>query len=543
MNGETPIRKRIAALLIVVTAGLVAARIANAELLFEPSSPRKWPEVKPRAMPTFSSNDRSRWATVRALVDGDPKLGQPKGTYIIGYRDPKRKAILGSAVSPLAGTNVLAVASLAAAGYQTRAKSDQGIIFEDGWQSVDKVLHPNKLEFISSKPPLLSTLMAGLYWLLQLLTGWTLTDNPFPVVRILLLLVNWLPFLIYLMLFARLLERFGTTDWGRPYVLAGACFATFLTTFAITFNNHSIATYCVLFALYPTLRILESEQWSSSAPWGLFALAGLFASLAACSELPAAAFAVALFAILLRWSPKKTLLFFVPAAALPVAAFILTNFLAVGQFRLAYSEFGGPWYEYEGSHWRKPNPGEVKNGIDWAWTKESRWQYAFHVLFGHHGLFSLTPILVFAVCGMIRFTFADIRYWLSGPPRSPTLQVGQEQASPDSKSQATDKRRVQSLLAVLTLVLTVVVVGFYLNQYRPNYGGWTCGLRWLMWLSPLWLLCMAPVADHLAGCKWGRLLACLLLAISVFSANFAAANPWRHPWIYRLMEAMGWPGY
>jgi hypothetical protein len=503
MNGDATLCKRIAALLIIVTAGLVAARIANAELLFEPSSPRKWPAVKPPAMPTFGSNDRSRWATVRALVDGDPKTNQPMGTYIIGYRDPQ-------------------------------TKRDQGIIFEDGWQSVDKVLHPEKLEFISSKPPLLSTLMAGLYWLLQLITGWTLKDNPFPVVRVLLFLVNWLPLLLYLFLFARLAERFGKTDWGRLFVIACACFATFVTTFAITFNNHSIATYCILFALYPTLKILDSEQRSLSPPWWWFLLAGFFASLAACSELPAASFALALFVILLRWSPKKTLVFFLPAALIPLAAFILTNVAAVGQLRLAYSEFGGPWYEYEGSHWRY-TPGEHKKGIDWAWTQEPRWQYTFHVLFGHHGLFSLTPILLLAVCGMIRFTFADIRYWI--------FPLRRQKEPPGSENPEADNTRLQSLLAVLTLVLTIVVVAFYLNQYRPNYGGWTCGLRWLMWLSPLWLLCMLPVADHLAGCKWGRLLAYLMLGVSVFSANFAAANPWRHPWIYRLMEAMGWQGY
>ncbi|HMF17299.1 MAG TPA: hypothetical protein VKE98_08845, partial [Gemmataceae bacterium] len=175
------------------------------------------------------------------------------------------------------------------------------------------------------------------------------------------------------------------------------------------------------------------------------------------------------------------------------------------------------------------------NGIDWAWTQEPRWQYAFHVLFGHHGLFSLTPILLLAVCGMIRFTFADIRYWIF-PQR-------QQEPPPGSENPEAGNTRLQSLLAVLTLVLTIVVVAFYLNQYRPNYGGWTCGLRWLMWLSPLWLLCMLPVADHLASCKWGRLLAYLMLGVSVFSANFAAANPWRHPWIYRLMEALGWQGY
>jgi hypothetical protein len=249
-----------------------------------------------------------------------------------------------------------------------------------------------------------------------------------------------------------------------------------------------------------------------------------------CSELPAASFALALFVILLRWAPGKTMAYFLPAAAIPMVVFFITNYAAVGQWRPAYSEFGGPWYEYEGSHWRKPIPGEIKNGIDWAWTKESRWQYAFHVLFGHHGLFSLTPILLLAVCGMARFSFADIRFWIFH-------RQADEPVSPEERAV-----RIQSLLACLTLVLTIVVVGFYLLK-SDNYGGWTCGLRWLMWLSPLWLLTMAPIADHLAGCKWGRLLAYLLLGISVFSANFAAGNPWRHPWIYRLIEVCGWPGY
>src|SRR5262249_21249727 len=224
-------------------------------------------------------------------------------------------------------------------------------------------------------------------------------------------LVEWLPVLLHFFPFARLAEGFGRPDWGGLFVIAGACFATFVTTFAITFNNHSIATYCILFALYPTLKILDSEQRSLSPPWRGFLLAGFFARFAVCNELPAAAFALALFVILPRWSPKKTLVFFLSPALAPLAALILTNVAAVGQLRLAYSEFGGPWYEYEGSHWRY-TPGEVKNGIDWAWTQEPRWQYAFHVLFGHHGLFSLTPILLLAVCGMIRFTFADIRYWI-----------------------------------------------------------------------------------------------------------------------------------
>ena len=50
--------------------------------------------------------------------------------------------------------------------------------------------------------------------------------------------------------------------------------------------------------------------------------------------------------------------------------------------------------------------------------------------------------------------------------------------------------------AELILVATIVVLGFYLVT-SDNYGGWTAGLRWLMWLTPLWLLTMLPVIEWL----------------------------------------------
>ena len=50
----------------------------------------------------------------------------------------------------------------------------------------------------------------------------------------------------------------------------------------------------------------------------------------------------------------------------------------------------------------------------------------------------------------------------------------------------------------LGLALTVVVVGFYLFK-SDNYGGFTNGLRWLMWLTPIWLTCLLPIADRLGA--------------------------------------------
>ena len=97
-------------------------------------------------------------------------------------------------------------------------------------------------------------------------------------------------------------------------------------------------------------------------------------------------------------------------------------------------------------------------------------------------------------------------------------------------------------LAVTTVLITVVVVGFYLtrSQIDRNYGGGTCCLRWLIWLTPLWLLTLLPAADRLSKSRWGQPLALVLLAVSVFSAHYAADNPWANPWIYSLGKWLGW---
>ena len=38
-----------------------------------------------------------------------------------------------------------------------------------------------------------------------------------------------------------LAERFGTSDWGRLFMMGSATLGTFLTTFAVTINNHIAA--------------------------------------------------------------------------------------------------------------------------------------------------------------------------------------------------------------------------------------------------------------------------------------------------------------
>jgi hypothetical protein len=464
---QVPLRRLVYAILTALAAGYLAGRILS-------------------SVPTMSDNDSSRWDTVRALVDN--------GSYAIGQRD----------IDPV-----------------TWKYQDRGIVTEEGWKTIDRILLEERGgAFYSSKPPLLPTLAAGGYWLLKRTLGWSIVDQRILVERVILFTLNWLPFVIYLIVLARLFDWQGRTDWGRLYALAAGAFATFLTPFAITFNNHSVATCSALFALYPSLRVWYGKERSSH----LFLIAGFFAGFTACNELPAALMLLVLGAILLVRAPARTVLLFVPAAALPVAAFLWTNYLALGRLEPAYSEVGGRWYKFEGSFWQEPAPGEVKHGIDWARLYEGKDAYAFNFVVGHHGLFSLSPIWLLALAG--------IAYCLL-PGKREVIDDGQAGEAPEPPAPWPPR-----LVAGMTLVLSVVVILFYILK-SDNYGGWTSGPRWLMWLTPFWLVSLLPMADWLSSRRAGRGLAYVLLAFSVLSVSYAASNPWRHPWLYAFLDWLG----
>jgi hypothetical protein len=516
------------ALLITVAAGAAGGRILGIARVYEPYLYRAtddaanqrpaWPAQRPKPMVTLGVNDRSRWDTVRALVD--------EGTYAIGRRNPH----FASPENP---------------------HGDLGIIREEGWETIDKILRPDDQKFYSSKPPLLSTVAAGEYWLLKRFLGRSITeDQPF-VVRAILLTFNWLPFVAYLIVLAQLTEGLGKSDWGRIYVVAAGCFATFLTPFLVTLNNHTVATCSAMFAIYSVVRVwqlsgkvcptIANEKPQAEFPGrrpfskqiACHALAaGLFAGWTACTELPATSFAVAILALLVVRGSKMAPALFLFAAAVPVAAFFLTNYLAIGELSPAYSKLDSPWYQYAGSYWT--NTEGQKHGIDWA--TESKDVYAFHWLVGHHGLFSLSPIYLLALAGMLTSTRALVGTLLGRRANGNAL------GSDAGRRPSLESLSELDMLGVLALVVTMVVVGFYVYTSN-NYGGWTSGPRWLMWLSPLFLVAMLRAADTLARSRGGRACGCVLLAISVASVSYPAWNPWRHPWLYDILDSRGWIGY
>jgi hypothetical protein len=484
--------------------------------------------------PFLSANDRSRWCAVRALVE--------RGTYAIDE-----------------------------------------IQAEPNWDTIDMVKHDGRL--YSSKPPLLPTLMAGEYWVIYRLTGWTLGTHPYEIGRFMTWTVNVLPLALAFLALGRLVERCGTTDWGRIFAMATATLGTFLSTFAVSINNHVVAAVSAVFAVAAAAPIWmdgDRRLWR-------FAAAGFFSTFAAANELPALSLVGLLGLVLMVKSPLRTLLVGLPAALVVAAAFFGTNYLAHGTWMIPYAQRAdgralfsvpadaaseldggslspafreqfaqaerplgesvevlveapgqrwivrdsasderypvvrtdaglevrtwGNWYDYSyerggkirESYWKTR---DKRSPIDQG--EPDRGRYVLHALVGHHGVFSLTPVWLLTVVGIVLGLFG----------RPPHMRA----------------------LACIVLLTSAACLAFYLGQDQDNrnYGGMTSGLRWMFWFAPLWCVAMLPAVDAAARCRWSRGASLMLLALSVLSASYPTWNPWTHPWLVNVTNYFGW---
>jgi len=433
------------------------------------------PTLRDLQRPFLSGNDRSRWCTVRALVE--------HGSYAIDE-----------------------------------------VVLEPNWDTIDMVKHdgrgnpapgPDEGHLYSSKPPLLPTLMAGEYWLLHRLTNKTLGSHPHELGRLLLFTWNVLPLIGYLLILARIAERYGATDIGKVFVVAAGATGTLVTAYAVAFTNHWPAACAAMVALDATLRIVvEGER---RLRW--FFVAGLAAAFMAACELPALSFCSGV-VLLLAWkSPRATLTAALPGLALVAAAALGTNYLAHGTLMPAYAQrhVAGGWYDYQfrrgdrviDSYWKATTP---KSAIDQG--EASPATYAVHVLVGHHGIFSLTPVWLLSLAGLVML--------LCRPP------AAGDPAGSGGRA-----------IAACILACTVACLAFYIT--RPledrNYGGMATGFRWAIWFAPLWLYAMLPAADALVATRGGRLLAGLFLCVSVLTASYPTWNPWTQPWLKVAWDA------
>ncbi len=400
-----------------------------------------------RHNPTACVNPASRWDTVYSLVE--------HGTYVIGTDEAP-----------------------------------------EPFFTIDKVKRDGR--YYSSKPALYPTLLAKDYWIIRKLTGWTLPDKIGPISRIILLKWNILLFVALVWLYGKFLNRHVSDPWVKGFWLIAAAFGTYTLGYNVTLNDHSVAITSVFFAAYFLVRILYDGEHR----WYYYAMIGACTVWATTNGMAAALMLVGCFAILALTGDRKTWTCALPAALLVGAAFMVTTYLSTGGFIPYYFLRHTELYEYAGGYWDAPT------GIDAL--EEPKWLYFLHGAIGHHGVFSLTPIYIFAFIPMGLFLAR--------------------------------KTKAMPHLMWLTIACTILAWGAYVVNTN-NYGGGCKGFRWLFWLSPLWLM-VAPIgaqvwARHVSG----KVLAYAALAVSLVSSFDAWMEPWGSSWLHQLFSKWKWIAY
>lgn len=493
-------------------------------------------------VPFHSANDRSRWCTIAALaIQGNYEIDD-----VIELRDP-----------------------------QSRRRT---------WYTIDLVRHrgqDGQQHYYSSKPPLLPTIFTGAYLSIRQLTGLSIMQDTFAIAKIMLVVVNLIPWIAMWYLLMRLAERENLGTLGLNVLALFLGCGTFLSTFANTLNNHLPAAIAVAVSLWALYQILVLQD----AKWWWFAVCGLATSFAAANELPALSWLAAAGGLLIVLYPRQTLTVYAPSL-LPVAiAFFLSNYLAHGEWSPAYAHRGlGKQLctlEELQIELSQATPEQLvaslmKQGI--ACSTESQLRRG-----RRDGIFELFDPRSQQRWGLKMDANNQIgvyewRDWYDYPNSYWTSQrkQGVDRGEPNRGIyivhclighhgifSLTPFWCVSLLGAVgiwthrargsflwlqprlwLMLAITAtscVSIGFYLA--RPledrNYGGVSSGFRWAFWLTPLWVwLAIHGLREIRSKPVWT--IVCALLAISLFSANYPWDNPWTSPWIMQLMQHWGW---
>ncbi len=357
--------------------------------------------------------------------------------------------------------------------------------------TVDKVKWEDR--YYSSKPPLLIVLGAPAYAVAHHAFGLSFRDDLYPTARVMRVALGVIPWaaamLVCLALFRRTTEDEGARTWGFVALCAGGL----TTAYATHLDNHSLAFAALVGAALALAPVVEDPAKLRPAMGFVGGgLAGLGVALDLGSTPVVFTFGVA--ALWMLRTHRR-------AVALLLCGLLVAPLL---QSLIQWS-FAGTWrpfyllpsaYLYPGSYWNSP--------IEFDALAESKLVYAFHVLVGHHGVFSVTPWLLLG------------GVWL---------------ARPESSVAAERVRR-------LGLASVAVVVGYYLAR-TTNYGGRCVGMRWLIVLHPILACGAVRAVGRYRLVERAPLLLGVLIGLSAASALTGAINPWEEGLVFVIFRALG----
>lgn len=348
-------------------------------------------------------------------------------------------------------------------------------------------------DYYSSKPPLLPTLGAAVYWVYHQLTGRELRTSHRVTVPHLIYVLIFLPHLALLIFFYLFLRIWIQNSVAIAVSLFVFAFNYLGTGWAISLNNHTPAAAALFISFYYAFLIRRKDS-SKRSHW---ALAGFFGGLAPTLDIPAILFSGGIFLYLLSFDPKLTLKRFFPFLMIPLLGNAFLTYLATGSPVPVY--FRKELYRYPGSFWTLTK----KPGLDGL--REPKDVYLFHMLFGHHGVFVMTPILLFALWSLVKSFAKNQRY------------------------------RLEAFLIGGLFSILVVAYAFKTR----NYGGNCVGFRWLLFPVPLLFLFVARwIQDHLKS-KTAWAFGLVFFVIGGLNMTDALQNPWRHSQWHKMLAKNG----
>lgn len=325
--------------------------------------------------------------------------------------------------------------------------------------------------FYSSKPPLYPLIMAGEVWFIKELTKMPFYPHKKTYVRILTLLNQ--TSLYVMMLFCALvwMIQLGVSVWTRRFMLLALSFGNMAYGASVTIHNHPVSAALIFIGSFLVWEMFYRQKVSTKRLMFIGLIGGVIWS----TELTAGFFSLLFLMACLYQNPK--------AGILSLLMFLIPVGISAGLF---YYISGSPfpfytnanYYHYPGSYWNNPQ------GLDSL--QEPKWIYGFHILLGHHGFFSMSPLFLLSVWGFIR--------------------------------------RNQYSATPLPYFFTAILLGslsifFYVLLKTHNYGGDVIGMRWLFPAMPILGFMILPAVEYLQTQKYGKWICILLLILSTPSVG------------------------
>jgi len=329
--------------------------------------------------------------------------------------------------------------------------------------TIDRVIIDGRA--YTNKPPFLNFVGAAIYSVIQKIFGFSFKQNPAPIITILIWILVVAPtaWLVVLFYQALMLHKDIPPETRLLTTIALAA-GTVLTTYSVTFNNHTQAA-ALLFA-------------SLIAAWNARGfLAGVLIGLVTCIDiLPGIIFIPITGFILYRRGEASLLRPYLGSLSIAALVFFAANWFTSGSLLTPKLTAGSVDL---GSHFARSLGGVIL---------PNRWTYPFECSLGWHGIFSVSPVLIFGAWGLVRAV----------------------------KGETSFPKDISRALAAGCLLMIL-----YHSFFTGNFGGWTYGFRYTIPIIPI-LLFFVPVV--LSG--ENKRIFQALLAVSILFSLIGTYNPW-----------------